>query len=472
MRRPHIVSYLFSMAAILALTACQFPGLQKGTLSPSKPDPSKGVHIALALPVTGNLAPVAGRISRGAEIAKQEMAAQGIRLTIDTINTDAPDWQAKLQALPPECAVIGGPLRPQIYKQARDSGLVDRRIFFAFLNNLEPGDEGRRAWRFFPSPQDQIDALISFATDGMGMRSFGVFYPSDTFGTRMSALFGQTAARRSMPVQTAAYNPADRTSWSAAATPLIKPMQNGSGSSATPVPQTEFEALFVPDSWKNMDMVVSSLMYNGEDRLLLMGTTLWEQSIAGRRVANADKYPLAVFPVAWNVTAGPRVLAANNNFWQSLGYDFVRFAVNMAMSDRPSASEVTARANRAAPHLRALAPMNWDNAGVGHERLFVYRVTAAGMAPADVDDLKQTRTAIVERAALRMQGQPPEDAEGQPPVPPQQSPDGQFLPPASGTPAPAVQAAGQQPAQPVMSTTPQPSYKLRLPARPGAQSAQ
>ena len=402
------------------------------------------------------------------------MAAQGIRLTIDTINTDAPDWQAKLQALPPECAVIGGPLRPQIYKQARDSGLVDRRIFFAFLNNLEPGDEGRRAWRFFPSPQDQIDALISFATDGMGMRSFGVFYPSDTFGTRMSALFGQTAARRSMPVLSAAYNPADRSSWSSAVAPLIRPAQNGTGSSAVPVPQTEFEALFVPDSWKNMDMVVSSLMYNGEDRLLLMGTTLWEQSIAGRRVANAEKYPLAVFPVAWNAAASPSALVGGNNFWQSLGYDFVRFAANMALNARPSASEVTARANRAAPLLRALAPISWDNAGVAHERLFVCRVTGAGMSPADAGDLRQTRTAVVERAALRMQGQPPEDAEIQPPVPPEQPPEAQPLPPASATPAPppAVQASGQQAGQPVMSATPQPSHKLRLPARPAAPQVQ
>lgn len=98
-----------------------------------------------------------GSISRGAGLARQELAADGIKIRLETVNTEAPDWLSRLSALPPECAVVGGPLQARNYAQARSAGAVDQRAFFTFLPSLEQGDEGARAWRFFPSPQDQID---------------------------------------------------------------------------------------------------------------------------------------------------------------------------------------------------------------------------------------------------------------------------------------------------------------------------
>ena len=54
-----------------------------------------------------------------------------------------------------------------------------------------------------------------------------------------------------------------------------------------------------------MEMLTTSLLYNGEDRLVLLGTTLWEQSLSGKTVANADKFALAVFPGACSFSARP-----------------------------------------------------------------------------------------------------------------------------------------------------------------------
>ena len=78
--------------------------------------------------------------------------------------------------------MVGGPLQARNYAQARSAGAVDQRAFFTFLPSLEQGDEGARAWRFFPSPQDQIDALISFATNDLNIRTYGAFYPTDAYG--------------------------------------------------------------------------------------------------------------------------------------------------------------------------------------------------------------------------------------------------------------------------------------------------
>lgn len=310
--------------------------------------------------------------------------------------------------------MVGGPLQAQSYAQARAAGATEQRAFFTFLPSLEQGDEGAKAWRFFPSPQDQIDALIAFATDGLNIRAYGAFYPGDAYGARMTGLLEQSLAAKNMVLQKASYDPATPSSWSDAAAPLINAVQaEGSG---TPIPQTAFEALFLPDSWKNMDMLTTSLLYNGEDRLVLLGTTLWEQSLSGKLVPNAEKYVLAVFPGAWNAAQAPRALQApGNDLWVALGYDFTRFAASLGLNSRLTSPEITARAGRAAQMIWGMAPIVWDSAGVAHQKLFLFQASAAGMTPLNLEQFSQTRAAVLQRAALRMQGLPPVEAEGAPP---------------------------------------------------------
>ena len=448
------------LPALLMLAACQMPFGKRDTapIRPATPAAAQGPCVVLALPASGPYAPIGGKISRGAGLARQELAADGIKIRLETVNTEAPDWLSRLSALPPECAVVGGPLQARNYAQARSAGAVDQRAFFTFLPSLEQGDEGARAWRFFPSPQDQIDALTSFATNDLNIRTYGAFYPTDAYGARMTGMLEQSLAGQNMVLHKASYDPADVSSWSTAVAPLINATQ--AEGSSTPVPQTAFEALFLPDSWKSMDMLTTSLLYNGEDRLVLLGTTLWEQSLSGKIVPNAEKYALAVFPGAWNAARAPRALQApGNDFWVALGYAFTRFAVNLGLNSRLSAPEITARAGRAAQMIRAMAPITWDSAGVAHQQLFIFQASPTGMTPLDLGQFQQTRAAVLQRAALRMQGLPAVDAEGNPLVP--------GLPPAAGQ-APDQSGTVQPGATPSalpLSSTPQPSYKLRLPTR-------
>ncbi len=448
-----------SLLALLGcLAACQMPfGLGQRAPEP-KPQPVApaavtGPCVVLALPSSGTYAPIASKVRHGAQMAQNELAASGVKMRIETVNTEAADWLQRLDALPPACAVVGGPLQARNYAQAREHGQLEKRAFFTFVPSLEQGDEGARAWRFFPSPQDQIDTLINFASTGLNIRTYGAFYPTDAYGVRMTGLMEQSLASHNMLLQKASYNPADSTSWSNAVAPLIN-AQTPQGSK-TPVPQTSFEALFLPDSWKSMEMLTTSLLYNGEDRLVLLGTTLWEQSLSGKTVANADKFALAVFPGAWNQPQAPRALQApGTDFWNALGYDFVRFAVSMGLDSRLTTPQVTARAQRASKMIWGMAPISWDNAGVAHQKLFLFGVSPTGMTPVDVETFQQTRARVLQQAALRMQGLPPVDATGAP-----------LAAPAAGAEAaPALQTGQTPPSAPIMSNTPRPSYKLSLPA--------
>lgn len=456
-------------AVLLCLASCQMPGFLSSSRDAGL---SKNPCVVLALPADGPYAPFAQKIKRGAALAKEGLAANGVNLTIQDVNTGAPDWISRLDALPPVCAVVGGPLQKEAYSRARQSGALERRVFFSFVPAIQEGDEGRRAWRFFPSQQDQIDSLVRFVSDDLGIRAFGSFYPQDSYGPRMSDLLEKSLRQKHIPLQKASYNPAAPRSWSAALRPLVNPVKSAQGA---PIPQTMFEALFVPDSWKNMDMITASLIYNGEDRLALLGTTLWEQGLAGKQVPKAGRYALALFPGAYRKDLAPKKVTENgNDFWTALGYDFINFVVNTGITSRLESAEINQRSARASGAFSAMAPISWDSRGLAHQNLYLFQVGPNGAVPINAEAFKRSRAAVLEQSALRMQGlsRAPAEAPAEPVSAASASEEPREAPlpdagPAVTTPESAAPArsAPAIPQNQIMRSSPQPSYKLRLPNR-------
>lgn len=450
------------LLALTLLSACQLtlPSLYRGGPRGSAPQGRmggpeiQGRCIVLALPESGPYSPIANKIRKGAALAQQELASRGIEVSVQNINTAADGWLDRMLALPPACSVVGGPLEAKSYAQMRATPIFQEKAVFTFLPTLEPGDEGKYAWRFFPGPSDQIDALIGFATDNLKISAYGAFYPNEQFGAKMTALFEDALGKRGLSLQKAVYSPTTPTAWPAEVAPLIRAQTSGGGSNAVPVPQTSFQALFLPCSWKNMDGISTALLYNGEDRLVMLGTSLWEQALGKRLPAGGDKFALAVFPSAWNAAKAPKSVGQlpGADFWLALGYDFANFATSLGLAGNPAPVDVNHAAARSAGVIKALAPMSWDQHGIAHQRLYIYRVGPSGKVLVDPAQFQQMRQAIIQRAALRMQGQPVVDESGKSQVP--------GLPGAS--PARARTLPGP------LSNSPQPSYKLRLPsAAPG-----
>ena len=230
---------------------------------------SKKPCIVLALPDSGPYSAISTKIRHGAQESKLELAKTGINVRIENLNTESPSWLTALDALPAECAVVGGPMREKSYLAAEKAGALEKRAFFAFMPTLKATDEGKRAWRFFPSPRDQIEALVRFAADELGIRSFGSFYPSDSYGQRMTKILETTLVSKNMTLKKASYNPKTPGTWSNSAAELVQPIQSPGKS---PVPQTTFEAVLLPDSWKNVDKITSSLLVNGCAPLLSQAT--------------------------------------------------------------------------------------------------------------------------------------------------------------------------------------------------------
>ena len=445
---PAASRFLFACAFFLcsfALTACQ--------LVPQKPTIAKEPSIVMILPGSGSYVTIAAKIMQGAQAARQELESHGTKIRLVFLDSTKSDWLTKLAALPESFVTVGGPLEPKTYSQLMKSGLLGKRVCFAFMNNLNGSDEGRLAYRFFPSPQDQIDALVHFSTDALKIRSFGALAGTDAYSVKMLNLFEQTLRRRNLPLQKATYTSLDAATLKSQARVLINPSQQG----GVNVPQTSFEAVFLPAPWRQLEAMTGAFAANGEDRLVLLGPMSWEQSVVGKSLSSPERFELAVFPGAWNNQAQSAGLGKNADFWTALGYDFVKFAVNLGLAAKLPDADLVARANRAASILRLLAPISWDAEGIAHQKLFIYRATAAGLTRMDVSLFERLRAQRKEKASLRLQ----------------RNVEAETLPeePLAEVPAPKPASMETPPPIPVreptggISTVPQSSYKLRLPTR-------
>ncbi|MDR2076978.1 MAG: penicillin-binding protein activator [Desulfovibrio sp.] len=352
-----------------------------------------GKPLVLALPISGPLGNTAAKIVAGAEAAVRVLAASGLSLSLVTIDTDQPDWTARVDALPKKAAVIGGPLHPAAYAAAQAQGLFSRRIFFTFLPGLEPGQEGRAAWRFFPSAEDQLDALLRLSAS-LGVHGYAVFYPEEAYGKRMSALFQSRAEALGFSVHASSYAPDNPASWLRATGNLLAANKNPEHSRGA-----TFQAIFLPDTWKNMDLIVPNIFYYNETRQLLLGSSLWEQGISGGGYVSPQYYTLAVFPGAWNTArAHPEkdrlqaaLLPADNiqaDFWVGLGYDFVRFAAGLNLPENAAPGSVNAALSSASLEW-TIAPIHWDASGRARQALFLFSPVEGGFALVDEAALRK-----------------------------------------------------------------------------------
>lgn len=377
--------------------------------------------IALLLPMSGHYRTISNRITRGTDLAKKDLAAYGVTLNIIIIDTNQAGWQSKLAALPKE-VIIGGPLHPSIVDQLKTGGFTGGRAIFAFTTRLNPQEEGTTLWRFFPSLNDQVRSLLKFVNNGMGVTSVASLYPGDAYGRRMTELFSATAKNEfHMETSATEYPPKQHDQWNAIAARIL-----GVRKATPPMrPRPSFQALFMPDSWLGAQTMVPHILFHQETRLILMGTSLWEQALwemtlQKKNVVDASAFTLAIFPGAWNPeTTAPAgkylqqtVLGQTGqpaDFWTALGYDFVRFATRMGsptsgpleflagVGNGWTSVEVNSRLREAADMQWAMAPIQWTPRGEASQDLYLFTPVSNGYQLTNPDEFR----AVLEKTRQR-----------------------------------------------------------------------
>lgn len=375
--------------------------------TPSSKLPYYAGCYALALPMSGDFAAIGKRIASGAKVAEQELNRAGHKTELKIVNTESAGWLDELASLPAQCTMVGGPLRQASYAAAKERGLLNSRAFFTFLSRLDDQDEGRVAWRFFSSPSDQVTALLRFGTE-LGISNYATLTPADAYGQRMSELFAKQAESNRYFVQQASYDLQAEPNLNRLLGSLVGVRMQAE---KKPVPSSSFQALFLPDSWKNISTIVPYLFFQGEDRLVLMGTALWEQGL-DRQNNNVQNMDLAVFPGSWNPNPQEGSAAAslmayfsqtigeNPDFWVSLGYDFVRLASALNIQGYDPAT-INSRLNLAVDLNWSMAPLRWQN-GMATQYMFLFKPIDTGFELVNFADFKAKRENILARFARRM----------------------------------------------------------------------
>lgn len=374
-------------------------GMQRAAPVPQETaKPGTAGCVALLLPLSGPVSAIGKQVVEGADMAKAYLAQSNINMDVRIIDTEQPNWLTQTAALPAVCVAVGGPLRGDTYTTLKAQG-TPGRVLFTFLPQLPTAqgigsDEGVSAWRFFTSPQDQIDAVLDFASRDAGVTSFGVLAPEDPYGQRMSALFLQSVQQRGLTATTSTYAASDMGSWTRTTGQFVEAVATEKGK--IPTARASFEAVFLPDSWKNMDMLISTMHYHGASKKIMLGTSLWEQGLAMARNLNTNTYALSVYPAVWNSHEENTATVALRNAllersgsaqtgadWIVLGFDFVRFASSLNLTQALTPQQLNSRLASGVTMDWAGAPIRWNAQGQASRRLFLMQPTRNGSIPLD-----------------------------------------------------------------------------------------
>ena len=359
-----------------------------------KRSPDAPVSIALVLPQSGRAAAIGNQIAAGALAASDVLQAKGRKVEVRIIDISSADWQQQLKDLPADFATVGGPIVPGQFSAVKQA--AEGRAVFAFTNSLPAGEEGVNAWRFFASPEDQMKALLDGA-EVLGINSFGIFSNGKSYAERMGAAFEKEALARGFSVERGSYAADDMSAWTKDTSAFLQ-TEIGEQRGSIPESKAAFNGIFLADSWKNMEMLVSSLNYNGAHKKIIFGTSIWEQSLGASSRSNPATFGMTVFPASWDATAstaGPSAFraamearSARPDDWSALGYDFVQTAAAVGLGADWNVSMLN-ECLAALPQIDwAGAPVIWNEDGIASRRLFLLQPASVGSRPARLDAMK------------------------------------------------------------------------------------
>jgi len=356
--------------------------------------------IALLLPQSGNFAFISQKIIAGAESARLHLQEMGSSWQVYYIDTQNPEWVQQVKALPADCVTIGGALQFVDYDILKANGILQNRAVFAFLQRLpSPEDEGQLAWQFFTKPEDQINAVLNISSEKLGIYSFGVFTPQSPYGASMGKLFTDMATSRGLSVQSADYPVDDLKKWTKNAKIFLdsRPASRANWRkvrAGLPDVHAPFDAIFFPDSWRNIDFLISTMHYHGAQTKVMLGNLLWEQSLNHPQNFNPKTFALTLFPVAYEPTQETPIntkfkdslakASISPNDWSALGFDFMLMSSQLNLTKKLEAPEINARLN--ALQIKYVgAPFYWTPQGIAHRMLFIDQPARSGRIPLNLE---------------------------------------------------------------------------------------
>jgi hypothetical protein len=196
------------------------------------------------------------------------------------------------------------------------------------------------------------------------------------------------------------YDPRSPGTWKEVVARLLNVPGGAFGDDNASVPAPDFQAVFLPDTFAQVQMLIPEFFYFDQDHLFFLGPILWSQGLQDIAELDRKYFRLALMTTPWlpeRSTSAAQQLRRGledmneppPDFWVALGYDFVRFAHRLEQSGAGNHnSNVSAALSSFQDFSWSMAPISWDDRGRARQELFVVQPAGNGVRAVIVDELK------------------------------------------------------------------------------------
>lgn len=233
--------------------------------------------IGCVLPLTGRFAPY------GAKMLDAVILATGVfdphrKSPIRLLVRDSGSNPAQTRQAVEELAVKGGAIAivgPLESISAVEAARQAQRLGIPIITLTQRegvADTGDYVFRNFLTTGLQIDALVRYSMNNLGISRFAILYPDDSYGREMMLRFWYAVAERGGTVGGIEPYEIDQTDFG---DPIKRLVHLKGGGSTVETPRVDFDALFVPDSSLKARLIAPQLEFHDVIGVRLLGMSEW-----------------------------------------------------------------------------------------------------------------------------------------------------------------------------------------------------
>ncbi|MBI5809571.1 MAG: penicillin-binding protein activator, partial [Deltaproteobacteria bacterium] len=251
------------------------------------------------LPMKGVYAPFGEEAARGILLAAGAFGSGGQRaeVYVKDVSTDAAAAGSSIEELSGNVRVAGivGPL---LSPAAREAGLYAQKLSVPLITlSQKEGvtSAGGYVFRNSLTHADQAETIAAYAYKGLGSRKFAVLYPQNNYGAELKELFKEEVRRQGGEVvKELGYVPGTK-DFSRELTSLFgitgKERREGRRTIKDFTAAVPADALYIPDYYETVSMIVPYLEYYDIKGVRLLGSNGWNSprlaALSGKGVEGA-----------------------------------------------------------------------------------------------------------------------------------------------------------------------------------------
>jgi branched-chain amino acid transport system substrate-binding protein len=267
------------------------------------PLPAKSKYtLGVILPMSGVHHPFGERVLQGIQLAVKEAEIPGKMPLVSLAIRDSKGNPLEAEKVVEELvnkekvmAILGPLLSIEVERVAKKAQQF--KVPLLTLSQKELATyKGDFVFQNSLTPSEQIQTLVDYATQGVGLRTFGVFYPNSPYGLFFKNLFNQEITRKGGKVLGTVIYQEDQTDFTQEIKGFFK-IESAQKDDTRKKKEDEFKAgfsvegLFIPDTHDRVGAILSQMAFYDIKGLTFLGTSAWNGpdliSIAGKEAEGA-----------------------------------------------------------------------------------------------------------------------------------------------------------------------------------------